>query len=60
MDFVGATMAGILLAREIRQLYAANTQFTEEELAILITKNLLSIEKIKAVIREEMAKYEVN
>lgn len=59
MDIVSATMAGILLAREIRQYYASKTEFTEEELAVLITKNLLMLEKIKAIIKEEMAKYEV-
>lgn len=57
MDIIEATMAGIMLAREIIQLINSNKEITEEELAVLIASGLLKLDSTVQTIKAEMAKY---
>ena len=52
-----AIILSITLAREIRQALEAKKDLTDEEIAILIYKNLVKISSIKATIEEEIKKF---
>jgi cell division protein ZapA (FtsZ GTPase activity inhibitor) len=57
MDIVQATMAAILLAKEIRQIMESGKEITEEQLAILIAGNLVKLPLTIKTIQDEIAKY---
>ena len=59
MDPIQATMAGIMIAREIIQLINSNKEIAEEQLAVLIAANLLKLDSTVQTIKAEMAKYGV-
>lgn len=59
MDPLQATMAGILIAREIIHLIKTEQDITEERLAALIASNLVKLDAIVKIIKDEMARYGV-
>lgn len=59
MDPVQATMAGILIAREIIHLIKTEQDITEERLATLIASNMVKLDAIVKIIKDEMARYGV-
>ena len=59
MDILQATMAGIMIAREIRQLYEATKDISEEQLATLIAANLVRLDSTIATIKAELKRYGV-
>ena len=59
MDLLQATMAGILLAREILQIINSQKTISEEHLATLIAANLMKLETAIQNIKAQMAKYGV-
>ena len=57
MDPLQATMAAILIVKEIRQYMEAQRELSDEELIKIVLRNTIGIESAVATARAEMEKY---
>lgn len=59
MGLLEATLAGLVISREIIQLINSQKDITEEQLTALIAGNLVKLAPIIAILKAEMVKYGV-